>query len=86
LALASIPVITPAGVTTGAAFSADVTGPPGSTVFLEASTDLGKSDPWQVIGQVILNGSGSGSFNAVPDPDTAGNPPAPADFFRLRKD
>jgi hypothetical protein len=86
LALASIPVITPAGASTGAAFSADVTGPPGSTVFLEASTDLGKSDPWQVIGQVILNGSGSGSFNAVPDPDTAGNPPAPADFFRLRKD
>ncbi len=85
LALASIPVITPAGASTGATFSANVTGPPGSTVRLEASTDLGKSDPWQVIGQVILNGSGSGSFNAVPDPDTAGNPPAPANFFRLRK-
>jgi hypothetical protein len=84
LALASVPVITPAGVNTGAAFSADVTGPPGSSVFLEASTDLGRSDPWQVIGQIQLNASGSGRFNAVPDPSTAGSPPAPANFFRLK--
>ena len=84
LALASVPVITPAGVSSGATFTADVTGPPGSSVLLEASTDLGQSDPWQVIGQILLNASGSGRFNAVPDPSTAGSPPAPADFFRLK--
>ena len=73
-----------ATLATGAVFSANLSGPAGRTVFLEASTDLGKSDAWQGIGQTVLEGSGNGTFNALPDPGTAGNLPAPTDFFRLR--
>jgi hypothetical protein len=82
-AFSSPPVIVPATAGSPALFSASVTGPPGAVIQLEASTDLGLADPWQVIGQVTLDGAGEGDFTAVED---AGSTGAPANFYRLRRD
>lgn len=76
-------VIVQAVAGSAARFSAAVTGPPGATVFLEASSDLGVNDPWQVIGQIVLDGSGLGTFTNVEDPGSIG---AAKNFFRLRID
>jgi len=77
------PVIAPATATAPAVFSAAVTGPPGAVVKLEASNDLGQSDAWRVIGQIILNGAGEGAFTAIADPGSIGKP---NNFYRLWTD
>ena len=80
-AYASTPVITRATATTAASFSASLTGTAGAVVKLEASTDLGLTDPWQVIGQITLDGLGNGTFTNIIDPASVGET---SDFFRLR--
>jgi len=79
----SPPVIIPATATEPAKFSAAVTGPPGATVKLEASIDLGLTDEWDVIGQITLDGAGEGAFTEVED---AGSTGEPTNFYRLRID
>jgi len=87
-AFASPPVIIPATVTQGAGLSATVAGAPGSVVTLEASGDLGLTIPWQVIGQITLDESGQGAFDAATHRDnrSQGPPAAKGWFFRLRQD
>jgi hypothetical protein len=84
----SAPAITPATTTQGAGLSATVSGTPGALVKLEASGDLGNAIPWQVIGQITLDGSGQGSFDAATHRDdrSMGPPAAKSWFFRLRQD
>jgi hypothetical protein len=79
-AFASEPVILPATASEPAKFSAAVTGAPGAVIKLEASTDLGVTDEWEVIGQITLDGSGEGQFSEVEDPSSVGES---ANFFRL---
>lgn len=79
----SPPVIMFAGVETPATFTASVTGPPGAVVKLEASTDLGVTDEWRELALLALDGSGSGAFNGVEDPESIGSPHS---FFRLKID
>lgn len=51
-------------------------------VHLQASTDLGKTDPWTTLGAIQLNEFGNGAFTNVKDVrPTATN--ASSDFFRI---
>lgn len=51
-------------------------------VYVQASTDLGKTDPWTTLGAIQLNEHGNGSFTNVKDVrPTATN--ASSDFFRI---
>jgi hypothetical protein len=84
-AFVAAPVIAPPSGGGGAKFSANVTGTPGATIYLEASIDIGLTDPWAVIAQVMLDDTGHGAFVNVVDPGTVGTI-APTDFFRLRAD
>lgn len=81
LAFASLPAMIPADGSSGAIISASVTGPPNAVIFLEASTDLGSTDSWEVIGQVTLDSNGTGTFTNIQDTDSID---ATANFFRLR--
>ncbi|RYD19431.1 MAG: hypothetical protein EOP88_19010, partial [Verrucomicrobiaceae bacterium] len=78
-------VITPAGAAgsgTFASISATVSGGQADgSVLLEASTDLGVLDPWEVIQTIPLNASGAATLSNVTDPDSSG---AKRNFFRLR--
>ncbi|RYD39970.1 MAG: hypothetical protein EOP85_15045, partial [Verrucomicrobiaceae bacterium] len=78
-------VITPAGAAgsgTFAGISATVSGGPANgSVLLEASTDLGELDPWDVIQTIPLDASGAATLNNVTDPNSSG---AKRNFFRLR--
>jgi hypothetical protein len=79
------PVMSPPSGGGGAKFSANVAGPPGSIIRLEASTDFGLVDPWVVIAQITLDSNGHGAFTDVVDPGTVGTA-TPANFYRLRAD
>lgn len=78
-------VITPAGASGPGVFSgisATISGGQANgSVLLEASTDLGVLDPWEVIRTIPLNASGAATLNNVTDPNSGG---AKRNFFRLR--
>ena len=74
--------ITPAGATTQAAISGEIRGgPPGGSVILQASSDLGKADAWEDIGMIQLDAGGNVVFSPVQDPHSAA---LKADFFRVK--
>ena len=78
-------VITPAGVT-GSGILAEISasisgGQANGSVLLEASTDLGVLDSWEVIQTIPLDASGAATISNVTDPDSSG---AARNFFRLR--
>ena len=59
--------VTPAGTTTQAAISGEIRGgPPGGSVILQASSDLGKADAWEDIGTIQLDAGGNVVFSQVP--------------------
>ena len=78
---ASAPVIVPATATTGAMFSATITGTPNASVSLEASTDLGQLDPWETLHTLQLDTNGAATFNHIADPGSTG---ASRNFWRLQ--
>lgn len=53
---------------------------PSASARLQASTDLGRNDPWQDLITVQANTSGSLSFLNVPDPSATGSP---WNFYRV---
>ena len=57
-------------------------GSPNGTAHLEASIDLGRTDPWQAISTITLDASGNGSFISVQDTRPAAIN-ARSDFFRV---
>ena len=56
-------------------------GPPNGQVILQASADLGNSDPWRDIQTIDLDASGNQSFGPVPDPQGQG---VIRNFFRIK--
>ncbi|RYD42801.1 MAG: hypothetical protein EOP85_10810, partial [Verrucomicrobiaceae bacterium] len=78
-------VITPAGAAgsgTFAGISATISGGQANgSVLLEASTDLGVLDPWEVIRTIPLDASGAATITNATDPNSSG---ARRNFFRLR--
>jgi hypothetical protein len=58
-----------------------VSGVPGSTVFLESSTDLGQTDDWSLMETFTLDTAGEGVFSDLFSFDA---PAAPRNFYRLR--
>jgi len=58
-----------------------VSGVPGSTVFLESSTDLGQADDWTLMETFTLDTAGEGVFTDLFSFDA---PAAPRNFYRLR--
>lgn len=77
--------ITPGGQGTPAGIAGTLTnGAANGSVFLEASSDLGRLDPWSVIDTIPLDAGGNGIFgNPAPitDPGSIGSP---HNFYRLR--
>jgi hypothetical protein len=74
-------VITPAGAGSPAISGLIQGGPPSGNVMLQASTDLGISDPWRDLSTIILDASGNQAFGPVQDPQGAG---LKRDFFRIK--
>lgn len=78
-------VITPAGAGGSgglARISATITGGvPNTSIFLEASSDLGILDVWETIQTIPLDPTGAATINNVTDPNSSG---LPRNFFRLR--
>jgi len=58
-----------------------VSGVPGSTVFLESSTDLGQTDDWSLMETFSLDAAGEGVFTDLFSFDAHA---APRNFYRLR--
>ena len=76
--------VTPATATTQALFTGSlVWGPPFSIAILQASRDLGISDPWTTISSRHLDASGAATFTDIPDP-RAESTGAPRCFFRVK--
>jgi hypothetical protein len=74
--------ITPAGSSTLAAISGEIRGgPPGGSVILQASADLGENDAWEDIGTISLDEAGNADFGPITDPHSAG---LENDFFRVK--
>jgi hypothetical protein len=73
--------LVPASSTTGAVFSGDLSGPPGATVIIEGSRDLGESDLWTEVTRVTLDAAGQGTVSPTPAPGSIG---AARFFVRLR--
>jgi len=59
-----------------------VSGPPGGTARLQASLDLGTTDPWADVAGVTLDAEGSATFTNIPDsrPHALGTQ---SDYFRV---
>jgi hypothetical protein len=75
-------VIRPATAIGSASISGSIIGgPPGASVVLQASSDLGKADPWEDIGTISLDSNGNASFGPISDPQSRG---LVRDFFRVR--
>jgi hypothetical protein len=75
-------VITPAGPGSPSSISASLTGgPPNTSVFLEASSDLGQLDPWETLQTIPLDATGSATLTNATDPNSTA---LPRNFFRLR--
>jgi hypothetical protein len=80
--LLSNPNITPAGGSAPATISGEIRGgPPGWSVILQASCDLGKTDAWEDIGTISLDESGNADFGPISDPHSIG---LETDFFRVK--
>jgi autotransporter-associated beta strand protein len=63
-----------------ATLSGSITGgPPNTAVFVEASSDLGITDPWRQLRVIILDSNGAASIPATPDPQLG-----PKGFFRVK--
>jgi hypothetical protein len=74
--------IIPAGLTTPAAIVGVITGgPPGATVIVQSSSDLGRLDPWADLATLTLDPSGTAFLGPVSDPHSIN---LPANFFRLK--
>jgi hypothetical protein len=76
--------ITPGDELHPTSFSGTISGgPPNGIVYIEASIDLGRTDPWQTIATITLNDAGSGEIPSVEDwrPESADSL---SDFFRIR--
>lgn len=86
-AAAALPVlsnlsIAPAGPGSFASISATITGgAPGTSIFLEASSDLGQLDAWETLQTVPLDATGSATITNASDPNSSA---LPRNFFRLR--
>ncbi|MCX6880069.1 MAG: HYR domain-containing protein [Verrucomicrobia bacterium] len=66
-------VIHPAGPRTAAGISGTVNGgPPLGVILLQASSDLGRTDPWETIGAVPLDAAGHAVFGPLSDPHGTG--------------
>ena len=72
--------ITPAGAGLPGIAGLIQGGPPGGQVILQASADLGQSDPWRNISTIALDAGGNQSFGPVFDPQGSG---FTRDFFRI---
>jgi hypothetical protein len=76
------PQFTPAGVDTLASIAGQIRGgPPGGTVVMQASADLGVGDAWEDIGTIQLDASGNATFGPIHDPHSTG---LRQNFFRVR--
>ncbi len=73
--------ITPGGVNSAAISGLIQGGAPGGQVILQASTDMGVSDPWQDISTITLDSNGNKSFGPIADPQ---GPGLSRDFFRIK--
>jgi len=73
--------ISPAGAGSPAISGLIQGGPPSGAVILQASTDLGISDPWRDLATIQLDASGNQSFGPIQDPQGAG---LKRDFFRIK--
>jgi fibronectin-binding autotransporter adhesin len=74
--------ITPAGPGSFASISATITGGvPNTSLFLEASSDLGLLDAWEILQTVPLDAAGSATIINATDPNSSS---LPRNFFRLR--
>jgi hypothetical protein len=56
-------------------------GAPGALIGIEAATDLGLTDPWEEIGTVPLDSTGTATISELSAPGSVG---AAANFFRLK--
>ena len=75
-------IITPAHPGGPSSISASLTGgPPNTSVFLEASSDLGQLDPWETLLTIPLDATGSATLTNATDPNSTA---LPRNFFRLR--
>ena len=75
-------IITPARPGSPSSISASLTGgPPNTSVFLEASSDLGQLDPWETLLTIPLDATGSATLTNATDPNSTA---LPRNFFRLR--
>jgi hypothetical protein len=43
-------------------------GPPNTAVFVQASSDLGQTDPWRQLRMILLDANGAATIPATPDP------------------
>jgi hypothetical protein len=73
--------ITPAGAGSPAISGSIQGGPPSGEVILQASTDLGISDPWRDLSTIQLDAGGNQAFGPIQDPQGAG---LKRDFFRIK--
>ncbi|MEI6675598.1 MAG: HYR domain-containing protein [Verrucomicrobiota bacterium] len=73
--------IVTAGPSRTASVSGTLRGGPNGSVKLQASSDLGLTDPWEDIGTVVLDASGNATFGPIQDPHSIG---LSKDFFRVR--
>lgn len=74
--------ITPAGSSSLSSISATISGGPAdTTIFLEASSDLGQLDPWETIKSILLDANGAATISNATDPNSTA---LPRNFFRLR--
>jgi hypothetical protein len=75
-------VVRPPQATVAASVAGEIRGgPPGGTVTIQASSDLGVSDSWRDIGAVVLDDSGNAFFGPFEDPTSIG---LAHDFFRAK--
>ncbi|MES2438254.1 MAG: autotransporter-associated beta strand repeat-containing protein [Verrucomicrobiota bacterium] len=85
--VAALPVlsnlsITPAGPGSLASISATITGGvPDTSIFLEASSDLGQLDAWETLQAIPLDATGSANLTSFADVNSSG---LSRNFFRLR--
>jgi phospholipase/lecithinase/hemolysin len=73
--------ITPAGAGSPAISGLIQGGPPSGAVILQASTDLGVSDPWRDLATIQLDAVGNQAFGPIQDSQGAG---LKRDFFRIK--
>lgn len=74
--------LVPAGPFAPASIAGTLTGgTPRGTVIVQASSDLGRLDPWEDIGTITLDSNGNATLGPLADPNSTG---LPRNFFRLK--